>query len=441
MAGENDTGPGENYVTPKGIIWVALYLILCTLLPMAGLVKLWPSCEMVNDTASHESTLTVTSIFPNSGTIKGDEMVSILGTGFEDGVIVNFGKVPAIEAKIVDSTRLRVSTPAHEKGVVDIVVNNHGKAIRALTPGFLYIDPQSPPKKASINSVAPVSGPSTGGQSVKITGTGFANVTKLTFDDIPSTNIQVLNDSTLLATTPPHTEGKVNVAVDTGDAALLPNGYTYDACWTGKPFNLFLMIILAGTLGSGLHGLRSLFWYVGNRELRESWILMYILLPISGAAIAVIFFLATSAGLYTIQGTGNLILIGLAALVGMFSAQAAEKLKKIAEGLLTTAPQGENAVLPQPPKPQVKPDDLSVASINPSSGSAKGGAEVTITGKGFAEGVTVSFGENAATQKSLSPTSIIVTTPSHVPGKVDVVVRNKDGTSVTASKAYTYVAE
>jgi hypothetical protein len=65
---------------------------------------------------------------------------------------------------------------------------------------------------------------------------------------------------------------------------------------------------------------------------------MYYLLPMSEEAIAVIFFLIASAGLYTIHADiNNFILIGLASLVGMFGTQAAKKLKKIAEGLLTTA--------------------------------------------------------------------------------------------------------
>ena len=75
---------------------------------------------------------------------------------------------------------------------------------------------------------------------------------------------------------------------------------------------------------------------------------MYCLLPVSGAVIAVIFFLLAYSGLYTVQGTGSFILVGLAAMVGMFSPQATEKLKMIAEGLLTHAPQGANTVAPQP---------------------------------------------------------------------------------------------
>jgi hypothetical protein len=45
-----------------------------------------------------------------------------------------------------------------------------------------------------------------------------------------------------------------------------------------------------------------------------------------------------------ISGDASLLLVGLAALVGMFSTQAAQKLKDIAEGIFSKAVQGANHV-------------------------------------------------------------------------------------------------
>ena len=152
-----------------------------------------------------------------------------------------------------------------------------------------------------------------------------------------------------------------------------------------------------------------------------------------------IFFLLTSVGLYIIQGTSNFILIGFAALVGMFSAQSVEKLKKIAESLLTTALQGGNTVPPQSSLPKKEPVTLALTSIEPKSGTIRGGTEVTITGKGFSDETIVSFGEKTASVKNLSPTSITVTTPDNVAGKVDVTI-NKDSQRFTERDAYEYIA-
>ena len=51
---------------------------------------------------------------------------------------------------------------------------------------------------------------------------------------------------------------------------------------------LLLIVILAGALGSLVHTARSVFWYVGNRLLKWSWVPKYILQPFAGSALAVI---------------------------------------------------------------------------------------------------------------------------------------------------------
>ncbi len=248
-------GPGKGYVTGGRIVWMALYLTLFTLGPIGGLVRLWPSCETVNWTSSADSDLKVTSISPGSGMIEGGTLVSIRGTGFADGVAVKFGENTVKEVGIVDSTHLRVHSPAHSKGIIDIVVTNPDKKSRFLSPGFLYVDSKSPSPKPSINSLSPILGPLTGGQPVTIKGSGFQNVTMVSFGGLPGTNVQVLNDTTLVATTSPHGEGKVDVAVDASATAILSESYTY-TCWSIIPSDLFKMMILAGALGGSLHGLR-----------------------------------------------------------------------------------------------------------------------------------------------------------------------------------------
>jgi hypothetical protein len=143
----------------------------------------------------------------------------------------------------------------------------------------------------------------------------------------------------------------------------------------------------------------------------------------------VIFFLVVSAGFYTVQqATNSFILIALSGLVGMFGNEAAEKLKKIAEGLLSEVPK-DNIV---------ESDTVSIASIEPQSGSIDGKTDVTITGQNF-DDVIVRFGEKDATFKRWSQTSITVITPEHTAGNVDVFVINKNGQSFVIRKGYTYV--
>jgi hypothetical protein len=101
---------------------------------------------------------------------------------------------------------------------------------------------------------------------------------------------------------------------------------------------LLVIVILAGALGSLVHALRSIYWYVGNRELRWSWTAMYALLPFVGAALATVFYFVFRGGLFSseaAQGAANVYgFAAVAGLVGLFTQQAVLKLKAVAETLL-----------------------------------------------------------------------------------------------------------
>jgi hypothetical protein len=66
---------------------------------------------------------------------------------------------------------------------------------------------------------------------------------------------------------------------------------------SGSEIRLFIVVILLGALGGVLHAIRSLYWYVGNRTLKMSWLLMYFLLPLIGASLAVVFYVVLRGGL------------------------------------------------------------------------------------------------------------------------------------------------
>jgi glucose/arabinose dehydrogenase len=83
----------------------------------------------------------------------------------------------------------------------------------------------------------------------------------------------------------------------------------------------------------------------------------------------------------------------------------------------------------------------AVGSIEPSSGSARGGQSLVVTGSNFVSGVTVSFGGALAPSVTvLDPngTRLLVVTPAHAAGTVDVVVANPDGQRATLPGGYTF---
>jgi hypothetical protein len=111
-----------------------------------------------------------------------------------------------------------------------------------------------------------------------------------------------------------------------------------------REIDLLWLVMICGALGSFAHGARSFVDFVGNRTLRASWGAWYLMYPLIGAALALIFYLAVRGGFLTTNaGTTNagqdVNLYGLtaiSALVGMFSKQATTKLAEVFATLFKT---------------------------------------------------------------------------------------------------------
>ena len=83
----------------------------------------------------------------------------------------------------------------------------------------------------TVTGINPASGSINGGTNVTITGTKFANRATVSFGGVSATNIAVVSDTQITATTPPHSAGAVSVVVTNpnGDTGVLANGFTYIA--------------------------------------------------------------------------------------------------------------------------------------------------------------------------------------------------------------------
>jgi hypothetical protein len=110
--------------------------------------------------------------------------------------------------------------------------------------------------------------------------------------------------------------------------------------------NLMLVVALSGALGGLLHSLRSIAWYVGERELKWSWILFYACLPFVASILALLFYFVLRGGLISGSDTSKDLspygIAAIAGLVGLFSNQAAEMLKNVFSSLFAKAPQGSD---------------------------------------------------------------------------------------------------
>lgn len=117
-----------------------------------------------------------------------------------------------------------------------------------------------------------------------------------------------------------------------------------------REFLFFLVVALAGALGGLIHTIRSAAWYVGNRELKWSWLPFNLLLPIVGALGGTVFYLVLRAGLFSPStSAAHASPFGFAAvavLAGLFSEQALEKLRQLAANLFAERPKGGDHVAP-----------------------------------------------------------------------------------------------
>lgn len=111
---------------------------------------------------------------------------------------------------------------------------------------------------------------------------------------------------------------------------------------------LILIVLAAGALGSYVHAATSFASYVGNRRLVLSWAWWYVLRPFMGAALALIFYFVVRGGLLASGAAATELSVfgvaAVAALVGMFSKQATDKLRELFDNLFRTEQgQGDDA--------------------------------------------------------------------------------------------------
>lgn len=66
---------------------------------------------------------------------------------------------------------------------------------------------------ATVDTIAPATGPAAGGTAVTITGTYLSGVEGVTFDGVAATNLKVVNDNKVTCTTPANTAGPSDVVV------------------------------------------------------------------------------------------------------------------------------------------------------------------------------------------------------------------------------------
>ncbi|WP_326594504.1 IPT/TIG domain-containing protein [Streptomyces sp. NBC_01803] len=162
------------------------------------------------------------TLSPAAGVTAGGNTVTINGTGLSTATAVNFG-ANAATPTVVSDGQLTVTVPAGAAASpVGVTVTTAGGTNNGLS--YTYVD------TPTIGTLAPNSGPASGGTVVTISGTGFSTTQSVTFGATPAP-LTIVNDTTLSVVTPPTPDGAPGPSdvrvTTTGGVALAAAGFTY----------------------------------------------------------------------------------------------------------------------------------------------------------------------------------------------------------------------
>ncbi len=263
-----------------------------------------------------------------------------------------------------------------------------------------------------ITSVTPASGPTDGGTTVSIAGSGFQSGPTLavTFGGVAASAVSYVSANLVNCTTPAHPAvGAVDVVLTNPDAttATLPGGFTYTSSAPAPTVSAVSPI--SGDVAGGTA--------------------------------------VTITGTNFVDGAGLTVDFGGTAATGVAFVSATSLTS-------TTPAHGAGAVNVVVTNPDAQTGTLSagftytstnpaptVTAVNPASGPTTGGTSVTIAGTNFVAGAAVTFGGTAATGVAfVSATSLTCTTPAHGAGAVNVVVTNPDAQIGTLANGFTYTS-
>lgn len=153
----------------------------------------------------------VASLSPTSGPTAGGTSVTITGSALKGASSVRFGEVAAASFTVNNGTSITAVSPAHAGGAVDVtVVTAGGTSGTSSSTDFTYVVPAP-----VVSSLAPTSGPTSGGTSVTITGTGFTDASVVRFGSTPAASFTVSSPTSITAVSPARSAGSVNVRVET----------------------------------------------------------------------------------------------------------------------------------------------------------------------------------------------------------------------------------
>lgn len=194
------------------------------------------------------------SLEPDHGPTVGGTDIVARGRFFRpinnSPITVAFDDVPCLQVTVVSTTELRLVNPPGDPGYANVTVRNHPHSALVEQDAYLYVPPPQPTR------VVPPDGPTFGGETVTVHGSGFQQGAVVTIDGAPCGMVQVAADGqSLTCVTPPGQVGPADVQVTNpdGQSGTLTNGYTYVALLVRPPGGFTTGFTRTRLIGAGMH--------------------------------------------------------------------------------------------------------------------------------------------------------------------------------------------
>ena len=161
----------------------------------------------------------VTAVTPNEGPTAGGETVTITGTELEEATAVTFNGHAASSFTVESPEQITAVTPAEPVGAGEVLVTTPSGTSQSGV-GFTVL------ALPVVKRIAPSNGPSAGGTTVQIYGSGFLTGSEVSFGATPAASVSVVSEKQITAVSPAGL-GTVSVSVTVphaGTSAASPAG-------------------------------------------------------------------------------------------------------------------------------------------------------------------------------------------------------------------------
>jgi hypothetical protein len=361
------------------------------------------SCKVDNALVYRALAPCVDAIEPSHGWVNGGKAVEVRGADFHATCRARFGDRRA-EVRFKSSTLLEVVVPEGAgPGLVDVTIENPGGSSATLPEAFRYDPVPAPPK---IISLLPAVGSTVGGEVVRVTGDNFTETTRIRLAEVTAVSRLVSSKLVDIEVPARSLPGVVAIeAVDAGVTVRVEGAFTYVSPKVPKIASLEP---LSGPQTGGTRVVIEGEGFPANAVVRIG---------------------REAPKHVAIKGTTRIEIVTPPAKAAGFA------------DLEISSPETGPGVMKNAFRYDAVPPP-SITSVAPNRGTTSGGTELTVEGKSFAEGATVTIGKKPAKRvKRVSGSILEVVTPEGDDGQmVDVVVKNPDGREAVHKRAFQYDA-